>query len=126
MRQNPTNIAERSRVSQFLVVRGDQQVIGSVAYGPAGSGDSALFIPDMASVLLLAVDPKHRSQGIAKALTAACIWSARRDGAVCIGLFTNELMQPAQHLYRSVGFRQESELPRRYGIRYFRYVLSLR
>jgi ribosomal protein S18 acetylase RimI-like enzyme len=126
MRQNLTNIAERSRVSQFLVVRGDQQVIGSVAYSPAGSDDPALFMADMASVLLLAVDPEHRGQGIAKALIAACISSARRDGAVCIGLFTNELMQPAQHLYRSLGFRLESELHRRYGVRYFRYVLSLK
>jgi len=124
MQKNLTNVAERFLVSQFFVVRDDQKVVGSVAYGPAGSGDPTLFEADMASVLLLAVAPEHRARGIAKALTTACISSARRDDASSIGLFTNELMQAAQHLYRSVGFRLESELPMRYGVRYFRYVLS--
>jgi ribosomal protein S18 acetylase RimI-like enzyme len=107
--------------AQFFVVRSERKVVGSVAYCPAGSGDPALFKADMASVLRLAVAPEHRGKGIANALTTACISSARRDLANSIGLFTNELMEAAQRLYRSVGFRLESELPMRYG----RYVLSL-
>ncbi len=54
---------------------------------------------------------------------AACIARAREDNANAIGLFTSELMQPAHHVYRALGFRLESELPARYGIRYFRFVL---
>jgi len=34
-------------------------------------------------------------------------------------------MQSAQHVYRSLGFREESELPKRYGVRYVRFVLQL-
>lgn len=125
MQQNLRNIAERSQKSQFLVIRTNNQIVGSVAYCPAGSGEPALFAPEMASLLLLAVDPAYRSMGIAKTLTLACISKARDDRAQSIALFTSELMQAAQNLYFSVGFQLESELPMRHGIRYFRYVLPL-
>ena len=126
MQKNLTNIAERARSAQFLVIRGEGKVIGSVGYGPAGGGDPEFFAAGMASVVLLAVAPEHRGQGLARKLITACIERARADGADSIGLFTNELMQAAQHLYLSVGFRRESELPRRHGVRYFRYVLLLK
>ena len=37
MQKNLTNIAERARSAQFLVIRGEGKVIGSVGYGPAGA-----------------------------------------------------------------------------------------
>jgi ribosomal protein S18 acetylase RimI-like enzyme len=125
MQKNLRNVAERARKAVFLVCRVGNEIAGSVGYCPAGKGDDAIFSPDMASVLLLAVHPRHRGKGLAKALTAACIARARDEGATCIALFTSELMQPAHHIYRSLGFRLESELPARYGIRYFRFVLPL-
>jgi len=125
MQKNLRNIEERSKVSEFLAYRIGGTVVGSVAYCPAGNGDPSIFKCDMASVLLLAVHPEYRGQGIAKALTAACISRACSDRAASIGLFTSELMRSAQHIYRSLGFLQESELPMRYGVRYFRFVLSL-
>ena len=125
MQKNLRNISERAEGSQFLLVRSGGQIVGSVGYCPPGRGEPTIFKPKMASVILLAVDPAHRGGGIAKALTATCILKAREDGAPSIGLFTSEIMQAAQHIYRSLGFQLESELPMRLGVRYFRYVLTL-
>ena len=125
MQRNLRNIAERARKAEFFVCRAGNEIAGSVGYCPAGDGDPSIFSPEMASVLLLAVHPSHQGKGLAKALTAACIARARGDGAACLALFTSEFMQAAHHVYRSLGFRMESELPRRYGIRYFRFVMPL-
>jgi ribosomal protein S18 acetylase RimI-like enzyme len=125
MQKNLRNIAARAEAAEFMVCRSGNDIIGSVAYCPAGKGDPAIFKPDMASILLLAVHPQHRGEGIAKALTVECISRARTDKASSIGLFTSELMQSAQRIYWSLGFQQESELPTRHGVRYFRLVLSL-
>ncbi len=124
MLKNLRNVAERARTTEFMVCREGGEIVGSVGYCPAGKSNPGIFSADMASVVLLVVHPLHRGKGLGKALTAACIARARADGkASAIGLFTSELMQPAHHVYRSLGFRQESELPARYGIRYFRLVL---
>ncbi|MBE9139190.1 GNAT family N-acetyltransferase [Nodosilinea sp. LEGE 07088] len=125
MQKNLRNIKARAEVAEFMICHSGNDIIGSVAYCPAGKGDPEIFKPDTASILLLAVHPQHRGKGIAKALTMECIAKARNDKARLIGLFTSELMQSAQHLYRSLGFQQESELPKRYGIRYFRFILPL-
>jgi len=125
MQQNLSNISERARSAEFFVCREAGTVVGSVAYCPAGRGDPSVFQPDMASVLLLAVHPEHCGKGLARKLTEACIARARQDGAAAIGLFTSELMVPAQHLYRDLGFQLESELPPRHGVRYFRFILPL-
>lgn len=125
MRKNLCNIEERSAAARFLVHRNAGGIVASAAYCPAGKGDPALFARDMASIQLLAVHPEHRGRGLAKALTMACISAAERDHAQFVGLFTSELMASAQQLYRSLGFQLESELPRRHGLRFFRYVLTL-
>jgi ribosomal protein S18 acetylase RimI-like enzyme len=125
MQKNLRNIAKRAEVAEFMVYRSGGEIVGSVAYCPAGKGDPTIFEPDMASILLLAVSPAHRGKGIARALTLDCISRARRDKANSIGLFTSELMESAQHMYRALGFRQDSELPMRHGVRYFRFVLTL-
>jgi len=125
MQKNLSNISERARVAEFLVCREAGAIVASVAYCPAGSGDPTVFRPDMASVLLLAVHPQHRGRGLARDLTEACIAKARRDGASSIGLFTSELMESAQRLYKSLGFQLASELPPRHGVRYFLFVLPL-
>ncbi|WP_019501186.1 GNAT family N-acetyltransferase [Pseudanabaena sp. PCC 6802] len=125
MQKTLRNIAERAERSEFVVCRSGDNIVGSVAYCRAGKGDPAIFTPDMASILVLAVHPQHRGKGIAKVLILSCISRAKSDRAGSIGLFTNELMLPAQHIYRCLGFQQDLELPKRYGIRYFRFVLLL-
>lgn len=125
MQKNLRNIKARSEVAEFIICHSGHDIIGSVAYCPAGKGDPAIFKPDMASILLLAVHPQHRGQGIAKALTVECIAKAKKDQTSSMGLFTSELMQSAQRLYRSLGFQQELELLKRHNIRYFRFILPL-
>ncbi len=125
MLKNLRNVDERARTTEFFVCRDGGEIVGSVGYCPAGKSNPNIFSADMASVVLLVVHPRHRGNGLGAALTAACIARAREDKAGALGLFTSELMQPAQHVYRKLGFHLESELPARYGVRYFRYVLPL-
>ncbi len=125
MQANLRNVEDRAKTAEFYVCRSGCEIIGSVAYCPAGKSDPAIFKSNMASLLLLAVHPQHRGKGLAKSLIAGCIERARIDGAASIGLFTSELMPGAQQLYRSCGFQPDGELPRRHGLRYFRFVLPL-
>ena len=115
----------RAQSTRFLVMRDQRAIVGSVGYCPAGKGDPEIFSPDWAAVLLLAVSPTHRGRGIARELVSACIQCARDDAAHVIGLFPSELMTAAQQLYESLGFRRESEIPSRRGLRYWRYKLPL-
>jgi hypothetical protein len=50
---------------------------------------------------------------------------AKQDRAEVIALHTSELMINARRMYERLGFQQDIELPRRLGIRYWRYVLKL-
>lgn len=125
MKNGVENVEDRFQAAQFLVARESGRLRGSVAYCPAGQANPAVFPPDWAAVLLLAVAPECRGQGLGKALTSACIDLARRDGAGVIGLFTSELMTQAQRLYESLGFVRESEIAPRNGLPYFRYKLEL-
>ena len=118
-------VAVRAQSTRFLVMREQEEIVGSVGYCPAGKGNPEIFPPDWAGLLLLAVAPTHRGRGLARELVSACIQCAQDDSAEVIGLFTSELMLPAQQLYESLGFHRESELPRRLGLRYWRYKLQL-
>jgi ribosomal protein S18 acetylase RimI-like enzyme len=122
LRERVGPIAERGT---YLVARTNGEVVGSVAYCPPGKSDLDIFPPDWATILLLAVSPRYRGQGIGKQLVRECLNLARRDQAQTVGLHTSELMTAARHLYEASGFQQESELPRRSGLRYWRYRLSL-
>jgi ribosomal protein S18 acetylase RimI-like enzyme len=134
-RMNPDNwrtmeasvraVEPRSRSTQFLVVRDGGTIVGSVGYCPEGRGDPEIFPPDWAGVILLAVPPVYRGRGIGRVLVSACIERARRDSAHIIGLFTSELMIAARHLYESLGFQRDSQLPPRFDLCYWRYRLHL-
>jgi ribosomal protein S18 acetylase RimI-like enzyme len=74
---------------------------------------------------MLAVLPQYRGQGISQQLSLACIHRAKQDRAEVIALHTSKLMINARRMYERPGFQQDIELPRRLGIRYWRYVLKL-
>lgn len=99
-------VEARAQSTQFLVMREQGAIVGSVGYCPAGKGNPEFFPPDWAGVLHLAVSPTHRGRGIARELVSTCIQYAQDDSAEVIGLFT-------------------SELPIRLGLRYWRYKLPL-
>jgi predicted N-acetyltransferase YhbS len=118
-------VEPRAQSARFLVMRDHGAIVGSVGYCPAGKGNPEIFPPDWAALLLLAVASTHRGHGIARELVSACIQCARDDAAQVIGLFTSELMTAARQLYESFGFCCESELPSKFGHRYWRYKLPL-
>lgn len=125
MEANLRAVEARAQSTQFLVIRDQGVIVGSAGYCQAGNGNPEIFPPDWAAILLLAVAPTHRGRGIARKLVSACIQCARNDSAQVIGLFSSELMTAAQQLYESMGFRRESEIPLRLGLRYWRYKLQL-
>jgi ribosomal protein S18 acetylase RimI-like enzyme len=125
MQKNLRGVARLTGWARFLVVRTPRGLAGSVGYCAPGKSDAAVFEPEWASIVLLAVAPRHRRRGIARALLRECIRRARDDHAPAVGLFTSELMTGAAELYRSLGFREDRELPRRYGVRYWRLRLEL-
>jgi ribosomal protein S18 acetylase RimI-like enzyme len=110
----------------LMVAEDGGRVSGSVAYYPPGRSTPAIFPRDWASLRALAVDPSLRSRGIGRRLTEACVERARQDGAEIIGLHTSEAMLVARSLYERMGFALVSELPSRFGLRYwlFRKVLA--
>jgi ribosomal protein S18 acetylase RimI-like enzyme len=125
MEKNLRGVARLTGWARFLVVRTPRGLAGSVGYCPPGKSDVAVFEPEWASIVLLAVSPRHRRRGIGRALVRDCIRRARDERAPAIGLFTSELMTGAGELYRSLGFREDRELPPRYGVRYRRLRLEL-
>ena len=125
MQASLRDVATRAERGRFLVARGPTGLAASVAYCPPGRSDPHIFSSTMASVLLLAVHPDARGQGLGRELMNACIACARADHAGSISLFTSDLMLEAQRLYRQLGFVRDAELAPRYGVRYFRMTLAL-
>jgi ribosomal protein S18 acetylase RimI-like enzyme len=125
MEKNLRGVARLTGWAKFLVVRTPRALAGSVGYCPPGKSDPTVFEPDWASIVLLAVSPRHRRRGIGRALIRDCIRRARDDRAPAVGLFTSEIMTGAAALYRSLGFQEDRELPPRYGVRYSRLRLEL-
>jgi ribosomal protein S18 acetylase RimI-like enzyme len=125
MQKNLRGVARLTGSVTFLVVRTPRGLAGSVGYCPPGRSDAAVFEPEWASIVLLAVSPRHRRRGVARALVRDCIRRARDDRAPTVALFTSELMTAAGELYRNLGFHGDRELPPRYGVRYWRLCLEL-
>lgn len=109
----------------LMVAEDGGRVAGSVAYYAPGRSTPAIFPRDWASLRALAVDPGLRSRGIGRRLTEACIQRARQDGAAVIGLHTSEAMVVARSLYERMGFAIVSELPSRFGLRYWLFRKAL-
>ena len=125
MQTSLSNVAEGAKQGRLIVAQQEQQLVGSVIYYSPGTSDSRLFQPEWASLRMLAVLPRYRGQGIGQQLSLECVHRAKQDKAEVIGLHTSELMLAARRMYERLGFKQDIELPRSLGIRYWRYVLKL-
>lgn len=119
-----TAVGPASETATFLVARGEDDLLGSVAYRPPGWARPPLAVA-WASIDLLAVAPSARNAGIARALVQACIGRAEADGADTIGACVNGLMTGAQALFSSLGFRKEQGLARRGAQPYWLYRKEL-
>jgi ribosomal protein S18 acetylase RimI-like enzyme len=125
MQTNLSNVAAIAKQGKVMVAELSRELVGSVGYCPPGHSDSLFFQPEWASIRMLAVLPQYRGQGISQQLTLECIHRAQQDRGEVIALYSSELMMNARRMYERLGFQQDIELPRRLGIRYWRYVLKL-
>jgi ribosomal protein S18 acetylase RimI-like enzyme len=107
-----TAIAPAAETATFLVLRGDDSLLGSVAYRPPGWALPPLPVA-WASVDLLAVAPNTRNEGVARALVQACMDRAAADGAETIGAAVNGLMTGALALFSGLGFHKEQGLAKK-------------
>lgn len=110
---------------ELLVAVEEGMLVGSVVYCAPGAMRQDRFPEDWAFMRVLAVPPRHRGHGVARALVTACLELARSDGVKTFGLHTSEAMTEARGLYENLGFTRIRELPRIYGLRYWIYSLVL-
>ena len=110
---------------ELLVATEEGVMLGSVVYCAPGAMKQDRFPEDWAFMRVLAVPPRHRRRGAARALVTACLDLARADGVKTFGLYTSEAMTEAAGLYAEIGFRRVKEIPRIYGFRYWIHELTL-
>lgn len=94
-----------------LVAELDGTIVGSAAlHAPdsAAYGDLAAITP-WPEVRLVAVDPKARGRGVARALVDECVRRARAAGATVLGLHSSRSMRAALRLYERMGFVRDPE-----------------
>jgi ribosomal protein S18 acetylase RimI-like enzyme len=125
MRALLDTVPELARIGTLLVAVEGNEILGSVIYCPPGKSDIGFFPNEWATIRLLAVRPTCRGKGVGLLLTQRCIELGREDKAPAIGLHTSDIMPTARRLYDRLGFRQEKELPVRYGVRYWLYQKPL-
>jgi GNAT superfamily N-acetyltransferase len=116
---------DRLSAAEIVGVCGPDDFEAVVFYFPPGKSDGVLFSRDWASLRLLAVAPAARGRGLARRLTDWCIARARLQGATRLGLHTSEAMTTARNLYERMGFVIDGDLPRNFGLRYWRFRLDL-
>jgi GNAT superfamily N-acetyltransferase len=90
----------------WFVVR-DSQGAPVACAGALIAETSMIQVQRMATVAGVYVKPQHRRQGAARRLTEACIAWARDHGCTLVRLSASE---PAEALYRSMGFVPGREL----------------
>jgi GNAT superfamily N-acetyltransferase len=70
-------------------------------------GSPLNFEPKRAWILNIYVEPQHRRQGVAKAMTEALIDWCRQNGFASVALHTSEY---GRGLYEQLGFRPTNEM----------------
>ena len=99
------DVATRAESAVILVAEEAGTIVGAIALHPPTDADSH-WPNDWAGVRVLAVSPRHRRKGIARALMDECVRRAREWGASLLALNTAGYMSPAVSLYESLGFRR--------------------
>jgi ribosomal protein S18 acetylase RimI-like enzyme len=104
------------------------RIVGTVMLQGWPQGGEILAGPEEAEIRALAVSPDARGSGVGRALLAAVIERAAREGIRHLVLLTQAEMKAAHHLYEEAGF---SRLPERDwspepGLTLLAYGLTLR
>jgi len=99
------DVAGRAPKVPVLVAVEGSRVLGSASLETeeANLGDDPIE-PGSANIRMLGVDPGARGRGAGRALLAACIAEARRQGKAAVTLHTTDDMHAALGLYASAGF----------------------
>ena len=110
------DVAGRDAVAPVFVAVIEGKIVGSVTLElesrVTDQANPALLGSDEAHVRLLAVAPEARRRGVATALMAHCVATARREGKARLTLNTSAHNAGAQSFYQAIGFqRRNDEVP---------------
>ncbi|MCW8088284.1 GNAT family N-acetyltransferase [Sabulicella glaciei] len=114
-----------SQTSEIIVAEDHGEIVGGVAYVPAGAAKAAYFDPHWPIIRMLVVDPQARGRGLGRLLTEECIARARRDRSPVIALHTTPVMSIALRMYLRMGFERFRDALSIYGVPYGVYILRL-
>ena len=100
--------AARTAAARVLVAtEPDGTILGTVTYIPGPGPLSERERDDEAGFRVLAVDPAAQGRGVGRALAAACVDRALRDGRAGVAILTRPSMVNAHRLYESMGFARD-------------------
>jgi ribosomal protein S18 acetylase RimI-like enzyme len=104
------------------------RIVGTVMLQGWPQGGEILAGPEEAEIRALAVSPEARGTGVGRALLAAVIERAARDGIRHLVLLTQADMKAAHHLYEEAGFGRlpERDWSPEPGVTLLAYGLTLR
>jgi ribosomal protein S18 acetylase RimI-like enzyme len=85
------------------------RIVGTVMLQGWPQGGEILAGPEEAEIRALAVSPEARGAGVGRALLAAVIERAAREGIGYVVLLTQTDMKAAHHLYEEAGFTRLTE-----------------
>lgn len=108
----------------FVATDENDKIIGMAFLVPKGN-PTDIYDGDWSYIRFVTVDPDFGGQGIGRKITNLCIDKARQNNEKFIALHTSELMNPARHIYESIGFKILREIAPRLGKRYWLYKLDL-
>jgi len=112
------------KMSTCFVCECNDELVGMAFLIPSGN-PTEIFQSDWSYIRMVGVNPTFKGNGVGKRLTQMCIDLAKKTNEKVIALHTSEFMDAARHIYENLGFKQTSELPSRYGKRYWLYKLEL-
>ena len=92
-----------------MAADGEDRVLGSVTWCPAGSTWREIARDDEGEFRMLAVAADARGRGVGEALVRACLDRARADGLAGVAISTMDLMTGAHRLYERLGFSRVPE-----------------
>jgi GNAT superfamily N-acetyltransferase len=103
---------EAGETADRIVAERDGAIVGSVLLFPPASDayGGATGRVSWPEIRLLAVDPRVRGQGVARAIMDECVRRARAFGSPMLGLHTSRSMRAARALYERMGFVRAPEL----------------
>jgi ribosomal protein S18 acetylase RimI-like enzyme len=122
---NISKMSTLAAVGELVVAEVGPTLVGAVTYVAPHRPKAAFFDSAWPIVRMLAVDPKHRGQGVGAALMKECVRRSKRDGADVLALHSSPIMTAALTMYRDMGFVFHREATPVFGVPTAVYVMQL-